>query len=127
MVIAIDPVAQISIPLEQMGMLEAQCNQLIEVLDSQGGTVIVSCPPQHGQTSTLYTLLQRHDPYTQSVYTLEDKTPMEVEGVNHEKLPVDADPEKLNSVLMSMLRRDPSVVFYGRSPDDVVAKTMARY
>ncbi len=127
MVIPIDPVAQASIPLDQMGMLEAQCNQLIEVLDKRGGTVIVSCPPQHGQTSTLYTLLQRHDPYTQSVYTLEDKHPFEIEGVNHEKLPPDADPEKCNQIINSMLRRDPAVLFYDRRPDPVTAKTIARY
>lgn len=126
MIIPIDPVAQASIPLDQLGMLEAQCNQLVEVLDKPGGTVIVSCPPQHGQTSTLYTFLQRHDPYTQSVYALEDKTPFEIEGVNHEKLPPDADSERLNQIINSMLRRDPSVIYFGRTPDAITAKTIAR-
>jgi len=127
LVVPINPVEQASIPLDKMGLLESQIAQLTKALDKPGSAVIVTCPSGQGQTSTLYSLLQRHDPYTQSVYTMEDKTPFEIEGVNHEIIPVGADSEKLNQLMMSLLRRDPAVLFYGRIPDSNVAKTIARY
>jgi len=87
--------------------------------------VIVSAPPKHGTTTTLYSLAQEHDPYTSSVMTWEDEIAYEVEGVNHNIIPAGATPEVFNEKLAAMLRSDPNVMLLGRLADSHTAKVLA--
>lgn len=124
MILSVDPRKQASIPFEELGLLDSQREHLAKVLDDVGKIVIISSPSNHGQTSTLYSFLQRHDPYTQSVWTYEDDIPFEIEGVSHERIPVDASAETINKHLTTMFRRDPQVIYFGRVPDELTAKTV---
>ncbi|MEE9212926.1 MAG: ATPase, T2SS/T4P/T4SS family, partial [Phycisphaeraceae bacterium] len=70
--IVIDPHQRVSVAFKQLGLLESQRQQLEPLLEQPGHMVLVSCPPEQGQTTTLYSLVQKHDPYIQGVNTLED-------------------------------------------------------
>lgn len=122
----VDPKAQGSIPFNELGLLESQRNQLNELKKIKGKLVIIASPVNNGQTSTLYTLIGRHDPYTQSVWTMEDKVLVELEGVTHEEIPSELPADQVTNKIQSAFRRDPDVVMYARQLDPASAKVIAR-
>jgi len=124
--IRIDPGAQVGIPFEKLGLAPVQVEALDKVLNEKGGVVLISAPPKHGTTTTLYSLIQRHDPYTSSVMTWEDEIAYEVEGVSHNISPPGASPEKFNEKLGAMLRSDPDVMMLARLADQATARLAAK-
>ena len=83
MQILIDPEKSSNIPLEHLGLVPNQLQQLRGLLEQPGKTVLVASAPQQGKTTTLYSLLHTHDPYTSSIITLEEEIVAELEGVDH--------------------------------------------
>jgi type II secretory ATPase GspE/PulE/Tfp pilus assembly ATPase PilB-like protein len=82
---------------------------LAEVHDRHG-IVLVAAPPGHGLTTTLYSLLARHDPYTANIKALEREVQLEIDGVDHVQWdPTNPDVDYATN-LQSILRRDPDVV-----------------
>ena len=117
MSINIDPDLRTQMPLEQLGLLEPQQKQVRELLESLGGVTLVSAPPGQGTTTTLYSILSEHDPYTSSVVTLEEKIAWELEGVHHTLMPASTPPEKFNEKLLAVFRADPQVLYLTRFAD----------
>lgn len=115
--ISIDPDLRTQMPLEQLGLLEPQQKQIRELLGSVGGVALVAAPPAQGTTTTLYSLLSSHDPYTCSVVTLEDAIAWELEGVHHTHMPMSIPPEKYNEKLQGVFRADPQVLYLTRFAD----------
>lgn len=122
----IDPQKHVSIPLKELGMLESQYEQLEPLVRDPRGLVLVASLPRHGQTTTLYSLLQNHDPYTQSIYTLEDVIPYEAEGVNHKILSANSDAEMIHQELAALIRTDPQVVMLTQLNDRKASGLMAK-
>ncbi len=87
----VDPNKSVAMRLQDMGLLPAQFKALEPVLKSKGRAVLVACPPGNGMTATLYACINMHDPYTESVVTLEDEVAYEVEGVTHTLIAPGAD------------------------------------
>jgi len=89
----IDPSGLANIAMDQLGFAERQ-KQFMDVLmdldANKGGVVLCNAPPQQGQTTTMYSLIQSHDPYRYSIVTLEDEIAFDVEGVNHNEIPSSA-------------------------------------
>ncbi len=117
-----DPKGQLNIPLKQSGMLETQMQQLQPVFDSAKGAVLVAAPPGNGRTTTLYALLNKHDPYMQDIHTLEKQPESELEGVT-QHTPGD---EGMGKTLQSMILRDPQVVMVGQVAEDLMPRTIAK-
>jgi general secretion pathway protein E len=115
--INIDPDLRTQMPLERLGMLDPQLKQAKALLESLGGVTLVAAPPAHGTTTTLYSILSEHDPYTSSVVTLEDDIAWELEGVHHNHMPTSIPPEKYNEKLMGVFRADPQVLYLTRFAD----------
>ncbi len=124
--IRIDPGAQVGIAFSKLGLAPVQAEALEAVLAEKGGVVLISAPPKHGSTTSLYSLVQRHDPYTSSVMTWEDEIAYEVEGVSHNVIPAGASPEQFNEKLGAMLRSDPDVLMLGRLADPATAQLAAK-
>ncbi len=122
MAVHIDRQARTLINFDQLGLLEPQRQHLEPVLEGANGTVIVACPPQMGLTTTIYSLVNAHDPYTQSIVTLEQKVAFELEGVSHEVIEPGADTEALSRRLAGILRTDPQVVMLSKLPDAKIAR-----
>lgn len=125
MLLRIDPGAQVGIEFAKLGLAPVQIEPLKAALDQPGGMVLVSAPPKHGTTTTLYSLAQEHDPYTSSVMTWEDEVAYEIEGVNHNVIPSGTTPEQFNQKLAAMLRSDPNVMMLGWLADAGTAKMLA--
>ncbi len=117
MAINIDPDMRTQMPLEQLGLMPPQLKKLKELLGTVGGVTLVSAPPGQGTTTTLYSVLSEHDPYTSSVVTLEDEITWELEGVHHNKIDETISPEKFNEKLQAVFRADPQVLYLTRFAD----------
>jgi general secretion pathway protein E len=126
MSVNIDPDLRTQMPLEQLGLLEPQQKQVRDLLETLGGVTLVAAPPAQGTTTTLYSILSEHDPYTSSVVTLEDKIAWELEGVHHTLMPVSMPPEKFNEKLMGVFRADPQVLYLTRFADTKTPAHIAR-
>ncbi len=124
--VSIDPDMRTQMPIEQLGLLEPQQKQVRELLGSVGGVVLVSAPAAHGTTTTLYSILSEHDPYTSSVVTLEEKITWELEGVHHNLMPLSTPPEKFNEKLLGVFRADPQVLYLTRFADSKTPAHIAR-
>jgi len=117
----VDPAKKVLMPLDKLGLLDSQLEQLEATFD-QGGTVLVASPSGQGRTTTLYALVGHHDPYTQDIHTLETAIEAELEGVTQNTV----DPNAVNKTLGSLLLREPGVVMVASLPDADTAKTIAR-
>lgn len=114
----IDARERILMGLDRLGLLGTQRKRLDVALGELGegkaGVVLVAAGAGQGTSTTLYALLQRHDPYTQSVVTLEDAAPARLEGVDHNTLPSDTPPDKVRDEVAALLRSDPDVLLVSK-------------
>jgi len=109
----------------ELGLLESQQQALEGVTGTTEGVVLVAAPGGHGMSTTLYNLVERHDPYTQSVITLEDDIAFEVEGVEHELIEPSDTPDDIAKKIVVKLRSDPAVFLVSRLFDAQVASVIA--
>lgn len=121
-IVEIDPHQQLGRHFDKIGLLPAQVDQLKPVLVESDGLVIVATPADQGRTTTLYALLQQHDPYLLDIHTLEERVEADVEGLT-QHTPEDGNWAKsLNSLLL----RDPAVMMLSHVPDQETAKLAAQ-
>ncbi|WP_428387222.1 GspE/PulE family protein [Mucisphaera sp.] len=125
LVMDVNPAKQANIPLGDIGLTESQHDKLVELIGEPGGTILVTAPLQQGVTTTLYSIIQTHDPYTSSVITIERSKPFEVEGVNHQEFGDAATPEQINDRLQVILRSDPNIVMLSELFDERTPKLCA--
>jgi general secretion pathway protein E len=122
--IRIDPEKHLGMTLDKIGLLPAQLQQIQAVVAAGKGVVLAACPGGQGMSTTLYALLQQHDPYTQSVATLEDEIEFQIEGVNHHAIDAGADAAAIANRLTVLLRSDPQVLMLSRITDAQVVKPL---
>ena len=101
---------------DQLGLLAAQKQQLDKAIEDKGRVVLVSVPPGQGGSTTLYRLVERHDPYVQGVTTLEFDHSLDLEGVSVNKLDRGAAAQRLHENIAAKLRADPDVVMLDFEP-----------
>ncbi len=126
LIINIDPDLRTQMPLEQLGFMEPQLKKVRELLSTVGGVTLIASPPAQGTTTTLYSILSEHDPYTSSVVTMEEEVAWELEGVHHNKLDESMTPEKFNEKLQAIIRADPQVLLLSRFADSKTPAHAAR-
>lgn len=123
--IMIDPNKAVAMRLEDLGLLGPQFEALKPVIGTQKRAVLVACPSGNGMTTTLYALINRHDPYTQSVMTLEPDVLYEVEGVTHNTIDTGQDAPPVAEQLAAITRMDPAVMLFEPIKDVASAKVIA--
>lgn len=110
--IDIDRDTQLAREFEDLGLEPEQARMLEKTADGadRHGVILVSAAPGQGLTSTLTTLLKRHDAYTCNIKTLERDVQRMVEGVDHAEWdPSDPDND-FPTQLRSIIRRGPDIV-----------------
>jgi general secretion pathway protein E len=125
--IEINPHQRTSMKFDKLGLLDVQKNQLVPALDENLRCVLVVCPPGHGMTSTLHSLVERHDPYTQNIMTLEHEITHEMEGVTHNPIKLGTDAPPIAQQLRTILLREPRVVLVGNLTDGDTAKLIPEH
>ncbi|MEX0775904.1 MAG: ATPase, T2SS/T4P/T4SS family [Phycisphaeraceae bacterium] len=125
MSLRIDADLRASVGLVKLGLLEPQRESLRKVLAGKTRAVLITAPQHQGMTTTLYSFLHEHDPYTQSIVTFEDEIAFEVEGVNHNLVPPGADGKAVAEKFQILLRQDPGVAMISKVTDPQVVKMIA--
>lgn len=126
LLIEIDPDGRLNVPIDKLGLLKPQRESVKQLVSSLNKVVIFSSPPRTGTTTTMYALLQGHDPYTSSVMTFEQQKAFEVEGVNHNEFPEGASNEQIMTQFGALLRADPNVMMVSRVLNTEMAQLIAR-
>jgi type II secretory ATPase GspE/PulE/Tfp pilus assembly ATPase PilB-like protein len=122
--ILIDPEATSDIPIEHLGFEPRQLEAVKSMAGEKGSIIIVSGGSHSGLPTTLYALLQQHDPYTSSVITLEDNMPYELEGVDHNIIEQGLSSEDLQQKVAGLLRTDPSAFYISKVTDPQIARQL---
>ncbi|MEX2545069.1 MAG: ATPase, T2SS/T4P/T4SS family [Phycisphaeraceae bacterium] len=122
----IDPRKQVQFKLKDLGLLESQRQRLEQTINEPGRVILVTAPAHQGVSTTLYTFVQQHDPYTSGVTCFEESKGYEIEGVNQHPLGENVAPAQFREQLGQVLRADPDVLMLPRIPDSAIAKQMAR-
>tara|TARA_Y100000589_G_scaffold289043_1_gene290850 strand:+ start:2286 stop:3980 length:1695 start_codon:yes stop_codon:yes gene_type:complete len=115
------------VPYDQLGLLPQQRAMLDELVEKHDrhGIVLVSAPAKQGATTTVYSLLGRHDAYTCNIKSLEYEIEAFINGVDQAEWdPMNVDVDFATN-LQSILRRDPDVALVGDIRDSESAKAAA--
>ena len=122
-----DPATAILRKAADLGLAEAQMVELkAMVLDEKRGVVLMAGQPDGGRTTSLYSILQMHDAYTQSIQTVEIEPQGNLEGIKHQAFDPFSEGADYATTVRSMLRRDPDVLGVAEMPDAATAKEAAK-
>lgn len=99
-----------SFGLEALGLHETQLAKLKNIIHEPTGTVLVTAPPGHGQTVTLYAILRQHDAYQQSIQTIELKAHDDLEGISANRVDLLNQEAGFHKTVNSVFLKDPNVV-----------------
>ncbi len=115
---------RLSKPFDSLGLLPAQMESLGFLLEQHDrhGLVLIGSPSGHGLSTTMYSIMARHDAYTASLKTLEREILLRVDGIDHVQWdPTNPDIDYQTN-LQSILRRDPDVVMTSYVKDKETAE-----
>jgi type II secretory ATPase GspE/PulE/Tfp pilus assembly ATPase PilB-like protein len=108
--------------LEELGLIRAEQNDLLAMLNSPSGLLLVTGPTGAGKTTTLYACLQYLNNGERKINTIEDPIEYAVEGVRQSQVNFRIElgyPELLRAVL----RQAPDVIMLGEIRDAITAAT----
>jgi len=120
--VMIDPVKQMTVKFDELGFLEAQAKAFKPVIQECKGVVLVAGMPGEGRTTTLYSILEQHDPYTMDIHSMETGIERPVEGVRQH----DVDKAEIPKSLHSLMLREPQIVMINQVADELTAHTIAK-
>jgi type II secretory ATPase GspE/PulE/Tfp pilus assembly ATPase PilB-like protein len=102
---------QLNKKIDAMGFLPNQLQALRDATDKiAGGVVIVAVPPGNGLTTLGLALVERHDPYTMDIKTVEKVVERKLEGVTHNEWALGVDSADYATTVQSVVRRGPNVL-----------------
>jgi type II secretory ATPase GspE/PulE/Tfp pilus assembly ATPase PilB-like protein len=111
--------------LTELGLLRHDYNQLLSLLRSPSGLIVVTGPTGAGKTTTLYACLAHLNTGQRKLNTIEDPVEYAIEGIRQSQVnpQIGVDfPELLRAVL----RQGPDVIMIGEIRDGVTAETAIR-
>jgi type II secretory ATPase GspE/PulE/Tfp pilus assembly ATPase PilB-like protein len=118
---------QLSRPFDDLGLLPPQLESLqpLTEVHERHGLVLIAAPPGQGLSTSMYSFLARHDPYTANIKALEREVLLHIDGVDHIQWdPTNPDVDYATN-LQSILRRDPDVVSVSFIRDKETARVVA--
>ncbi len=111
--------------IEQLGMTHTDKSNLIAMLSSPSGLILVTGPTGTGKTTTLYASLQYLNDGSKKINTLEDPIEYGLEGVRQtqvmQKLGIN-----FSDLLPNILRQSPDIIMIGEVRDEETARTAVR-
>jgi type II secretory ATPase GspE/PulE/Tfp pilus assembly ATPase PilB-like protein len=111
--------------LDQLGLFRTDYNQLLNLLNSPGGLILVTGPTGSGKTTTLYACLNYLNNGERKINTIEDPIEYAVEGVRQSQINPKVDVD-FPDLLRGVLRQGPDVIMLGEIRDPVTAATAVR-
>jgi len=112
--------------LKELGMADEQSNNLIDLSNRPQGLILIVGPTGSGKTTTIYSLLHKIDHKTRSIISIEDPVEYRIPFVNQEQVH-EKGGVSFESLLKSVVRQDPDVLFLGEIRDNYSAKTAINF
>lgn len=122
----IDAAGQVRRSADELGLLPEQRAELDAIINNPKGVVLLAALPDAGRTTLLYSIAKMHDPYRQTVQTVELEQQDVLDAVKQNLWEPTADGPDFGTLVRSILRRDPQVVLVSDVPDQNTAKEIAR-
>ena len=114
--------SNVSLSLDNLGLLPRVREHLRRFVDLPHGIVLVTGPTGSGKTTTLYAMLNEANKEDTKVITVEDPVEYDLEGII--QVPVNEDiGVTYAGVLRTILRQDPDVILVGEIRDRETAQT----
>jgi len=120
----IDLKKRVNIKPTDLGLLPRQVESLDKATADLHGIILVSAPVGNGRTTTLYSLLRRHDAFTANIRTLEYERLVLIDGVGHSEFDAGKGVDFATEV-RSILRRDPTILMVEDITDAHTAQELA--
>ena len=111
--------------LENLGLLRKNYNQLLQMLNSPSGLILVTGPTGAGKTTTLYACLNYLNNGERKINTIEDPIEYSLEGIRQSQVNP-AFNVGFHELLRSVLRQAPDVIMIGEIRDPLTAETAVR-
>jgi type II secretory ATPase GspE/PulE/Tfp pilus assembly ATPase PilB-like protein len=111
-----------TLTLEDLGLIRGQMNDLLAMLNSPSGLILVTGPTGSGKTTTLYSCLRYLHDGERKIHTIEDPVEHEIAGVYQSQI----NPRiglGFPELLRGVLRQDPDVILIGEVRDASTAET----
>lgn len=109
------------VSLSDIGMSASVLGPVEALTSRPHGMFVVTGPTGSGKTTTLYAALQRRDPATEKIITVEDPIEYQLAGIT--QMPVHRQAGvTFASALRAILRQDPDVVMIGEMRDQETAE-----
>jgi CheY-like chemotaxis protein/GTPase SAR1 family protein len=112
--------------LKELGMTDEQSNNLIDLSNRTQGLILIVGPIGSGKTTTIYSLLHKIDHKTRSIISIEDPVEYRIPFVNQEQVH-EKGGVSFESLLKSVVRQDPDILFLGEIRDNYSAKTAMNF
>ncbi len=114
------------LPLDELGLHSDQIKVIQEIIDKPSGVVLVAGEPGSGVTSTLYSLLRKHDAFIQNIYSLEKDIMTDLDNITQTE--IDASPEAPTHTrqMQSILHSDPDIVMVDPCDEPGMAELAAK-
>ncbi len=111
-----------TLTLEDLGLIRGQLNDLVAMLNSPSGLILVTGPTGSGKTTTLYACLRYLHDGERKIHTIEDPVEHEIAGIYQSQV----NPRiglGFPDLLRGVLRQDPDVILVGEVRDAGTAET----
>lgn len=112
--------------LERLGMAKAQIDQLTEMVGQTRGVILAIGPPGSGKSTTLFSTLSRTGEASRSVVSVERTIEHRIAFTNQLEIN-DRAGATFNSLMRTVLRHAPDILFLGEVDDPASAEAAISY
>ncbi len=107
--------------VHQIGLTQAQLNELLSCLDLSQGLILVTGPTGSGKTKTLYSCLKYLMDGSRNITSIEDPVEILLKGIN--QVPINEKTGlRFDVALRALMRQDPDVIMVGEIRDSETAQ-----
>jgi type II secretory ATPase GspE/PulE/Tfp pilus assembly ATPase PilB-like protein len=111
--------------LDELGLLRRDHNQLLSLLNSPSGLILVTGPTGSGKTTTLYACLSYLNTGERKINTIEDPIEYAIAGIRQSQISPKMELD-FPELLRGVLRQAPDVIMIGEIRDPETAETAVR-
>ncbi len=100
---------EIDLRVADLGFTPKQLEQVTSLREISPGLILLSAPPGHGLTTTIYSFVRTHDRFLQNVQMIEFDKEIDVDNVT-QKLYSPAEGKTFAELLLRVVRSDPDII-----------------
>jgi type II secretory ATPase GspE/PulE/Tfp pilus assembly ATPase PilB-like protein len=98
-----------TLKVPDLGFNPKQLESVMALREVTPGLILLSAPPSHGLTTTIYSFTRTHDRFLQNVQTIEFEREMDIDNVTQRSFSL-ADGKTFTEQLLKLVRSDPDII-----------------